>query len=149
MSLRRAQSSDVADIAAMMVAFNAFESIAFDPVRGAALLARLVDEPSLGFALVARDDAGAPLGYALVTFGFDLEYGGRDCFLTELFVREDARGGGHGAALLEAAAQEARREGAGAMHLQVRAENATARALYEGRGWRASTRVLMSRALGS
>lgn len=43
--------------------------------------------PELG-ALVVFD----PPGYAMISYGFDIEYAGRDAFLTELWLEPESRG---------------------------------------------------------
>ena len=41
-------------------------------------------------------DRDQPVGYAVLTFGFSLEYGGRDAILDELYFRQSHRGRGVG-----------------------------------------------------
>jgi ribosomal protein S18 acetylase RimI-like enzyme len=88
---------------------------------------------------------GAVAGYAIVTWGYDLEFAGRDSFLTELYVVPAQRRRGFGRHGLAAAEALARANGAHAMHLQVRDDNARARALYEASGFVAPPRRLMTK----
>lgn len=144
-ALRRATPADLAALLPRTRALNAHEGIAIDDEALAAALRRLLAEPALGGAwLVERD--GAPRGYAIVTFGYDLEFGGRDAYLTELWIDEDARGEGAGAAALGALPDVLRGLGVRALHLQVRPDN-PARRLYERSGFVASPRVIMTRRL--
>lgn len=53
------------------------------------------------------------------------------CYLEDLFVSPDSRGGGAGRALIEATADLARTAGAEKLYWHTRTENATARALYD------------------
>jgi ribosomal protein S18 acetylase RimI-like enzyme len=92
------------------------------------------------------EDAGAQLGYAIVTFGFDLEFGGRDAWLTELWVDEAARGRGAGSAALALLEPELRAHDVRAYHLQVRAENRALR-LYERAGFTRVPRLILTRRL--
>lgn len=85
-------------------------------------LARLLAHA--GVAVLA-DGVGAAVG----------QIAGGEGELLALGVREDARGRGWGAALLRALEDAAAREGAGVMHLDVSAENAAARELYEKAGY--------------
>lgn len=55
--------------------------------------------------------------------------------IANLAVDPDERGRRHGAALLDAALDEAHRLGAGEIFLEVRESNARARQLYESRGF--------------
>jgi GNAT superfamily N-acetyltransferase len=57
------------------------------------------------FALIAQDDTtGAPVGFALWFRNFSTWTGTHGVYLEDLFVRPQARGGGHGKALLAALA---------------------------------------------
>jgi ribosomal protein S18 acetylase RimI-like enzyme len=81
-----------------------------------------------------------------VTFGFDLEFGGRDAYLDELWIDAHARGCGAGGAALDALAAPLRALGVRALHLQVRPENPAMR-LYARSGFVASPRTVMTRRL--
>ena len=94
----------------------------------------------------ALERDGAAIGYAIVTYGFDLEFGGRDAFLTELWIDREARGGGAGSAALALLDPELRARGVNALHLQVRPDNPALR-LYQRAGFIASPRITMTRRL--
>lgn len=144
-ALRLATLDDLAELLPRTRALNAHEGIAIDPAVLEAALGRLLGDPGLGGVwLVERD--GAAVGYAIVTFGYDLEFGGRDAVLTELWIDPPARGNGAGSAALGLLDPELRARGVHALHLQVRPEN-PARRLYERRGFVASPRVVMTRRL--
>ena len=53
------------------------------------------------------------------------------CYLEDLFVRPDRRGGGVGRSLIAAAAGEAERVGASKLYWQTHSNNGTARGLYD------------------
>lgn len=143
--LRLAVVDDLAEVLPRTLALNAHESITVDPAALEAALARLLGDPALGGVwLVERD--GAAIGYAIVTYGYDLEFAGRDAFLTELWIDPAARGGGAGTAALELLGPELRARGVHALHLQVRPDNPALR-LYQRTGFTASPRITMTRAL--
>ncbi len=126
-------------------ALNAHEGIEIDDERLAAGLRRLLDDPGLGHVwLIER--SGAAIGYAIVTYGYDLEFGGRDAYLTELWIDPAQRGRGAATAALAQLADAVRARGVRALHLQVRPDN-PARRLYERAGFVASPRVVMTRRL--
>jgi ribosomal protein S18 acetylase RimI-like enzyme len=143
---RGAAGEDLPAVLEMMEDFNAAESIPFDRAVFQPRLERLGGDPALGRVLVFELD-GATAGYAIVTWGYDLEYGGRDAFLTELFVRSDRRGRGIGKQALAAAEEAARAGGAHALHLLVRHENAEALRLYGAAGYRTEPRAVMTKDL--
>jgi len=144
-SLRPANLGDLAELLPRTRALNAHEGIAIDPAALDSALAQLLGDPSIGGAwLVERD--GAAIGYAIVTFGYDLEFAGRDAYLTELWIDPPARGGGAGSAALRLLDPELRARGVHALHLQVRPDNPALR-LYERSGFVASPRLVMTHRL--
>ncbi len=143
-SLRRATVADVPVLLVRTAALNAHEGIAVDRTALEAALRVLLADPGVGGAWLIEDAAGAPVGYVMVTFGFDLEFAGRDAWLTEIWVDEAARGRGAGAAALALIDAEVRALGVRALHLQVRPDN-PARRLYERAGFAATPRLVMTR----
>ena len=129
----------------MTRALNAHEGIAIADDALAAALARLLADPELGRAWVIVD-GDARVGYAIVMFGYDLEFAGRDAWLTEIRVEPAHRGRGAASVALELVAAETRALGAGALHLQVRPEN-PARRVYERAGFAVVPRLVMTRRL--
>lgn len=148
--LRRASPADLPSILPRTRALNAHEGIAVaDDALEAALRALLLDTTLGGVWLIERlaDDAVAtPIGYAIVTFGYDLEFAGRDAWLTELWVDDDARNTGAGGTALAMLEIELRPLGIRALHLQVRPENPALR-LYERAGFTRSPRLILTRRL--
>ena len=148
--LRAGAPADVARLLPMMVAFNASEGITVDPELPGRAVARLLDDPELGrvwFIHGPHDDGRDPIGYAVLTFGYDLEFAGRDAFLTEIYLVPDARGAGRGRAALAAVEGAARALDVRAIHLMVRPENAVAHSLYTSSGYEAPPRLLLSKRL--
>ncbi|HEX4458345.1 MAG TPA: GNAT family N-acetyltransferase [Polyangia bacterium] len=141
MNARIAGVEDAERLLDLMEDFNRIESIPFArATMRQALLPLLAADNHLGRVVIADADA-ATIGYALVTFGYDLEYGGRDAWLTELYLVASARARGDGKRLLDDAVAVAKAAGAHAMHLQVRHENGVARAVYERAGFTVWTRL--------
>jgi ribosomal protein S18 acetylase RimI-like enzyme len=147
MRVRAAETADLPTLLARMLDFNREEGIAWSIESGEAPLRRLLESPELGVVGLA-ERAGACVGYFVVCFSFDLEWGGRDAFLTELFVAPDQRGQGLGSRLLVEAERIARAHGVAALHLAVRRENASALRVYQAAGFADSGRVLYSKPLG-
>jgi len=144
----QATSEHAHDILPLMVAFNQDESIPWRPEVMVPALHRLLNDKNLGLVLVARSGSSPGLvGYSLATFGYDIEFAGRDAFVTELFVESASRGRGLGRRLLEATLGHLRQNSVNAAHLVVRPENHRARALYESQGFHVSPRVLMTKHL--
>jgi len=144
--IRKATPDDLGAILPMMEAFNAFERIPWTRAAGEAPLRTLLSDASLGIVGLVEEGA-MPLGYFVVTFGYDLEWNGRDAFLTELFVVAEARGRGIGRIALERAESLAREHGVIALHLMVRLENENAHRLYLLAGYASPPRVLLTKLL--
>jgi ribosomal protein S18 acetylase RimI-like enzyme len=143
--LRLATPADLDALVPRTRALNDHEGITVptDTLREA--MGVLLRSPSLGGVwVITKDDAS--IGYAIVTFGFDLEFAGRDAWMTELWVDEAHRRTGAGAAAIELLIPELRVRDVGALHLQVRPEN-PARRLYERTGFVASPRTVMTRSI--
>ncbi|MGW7288037.1 N-acetyltransferase family protein [Streptomyces sp. NPDC054847] len=85
--------------------------------------------------LVAEDGHAAILGYIRLAAPTPLACNRHVRQIQGLAVAERARGRGVGRALLRAACDEARRQGAVRITLRVLAHNAPARALYEAEGF--------------
>jgi len=146
LSLRVATAADVVEILPRTRALQDHEGIEISDAALESALRTLLASPELGGVwLIVRDDA--TIGYAIVSYGFDLEFGGRDAFLTELFVDETARKSGAGSQALALLDPELRARGVRAVHLQVRPDNPAMR-LYERSGFVASPRRIMTRRLG-
>jgi ribosomal protein S18 acetylase RimI-like enzyme len=146
--IRPARLSDLPELVAMMGAFNRADHVPWRPKRVIPALRRLLREPRLGRVLVVQGRAGEHLhGYAVGTFGYDLEFAGPDAFVTEIFVRPAYRGTGEGRRLLDAITEAMRRGGASAIHLAVRRANRIARRLYETAGFAPIPRLVLSKRL--
>jgi GNAT superfamily N-acetyltransferase len=125
-------------------AYYAFDAIPFDrtAIRNAAL--ELLAHPSLGRAWLIEHE-GHPVGHVVLSFGFDLEFGGRQATITELFLAPASRSRGLGRATLHFIENVLRGHGIGALELQVERDNVEARAFYEHVGFEASARLPLSK----
>jgi ribosomal protein S18 acetylase RimI-like enzyme len=145
-TLRRAAPADAPQLLPMMAAFNRGEQIAVPGEVLVPALHRLLGSDALGRVWLIEAD-GEIVGYAVLTFGYDLEFGGRDAFLTELYLRPGARGRGLGRQALAAIEAAAVPLGVSAIHLMVRPENGPAVALYASAGYVSPPRAMLSKTL--
>lgn len=146
--IRPATADDADAVMRMMATFNTHESIAFSIEGLARSYGELLAHPEQGVILLA-EVGGVPAGYAVVSYGFDFEYGGRDAFLCELFVVERYRNKSVGRSLLGAVETHCQGAGVKALHLIVRSDNASAQILYRRNGFTFDPRLLMSKPLGA
>jgi diamine N-acetyltransferase len=127
----------------LVAAYYRFESIAYDTRVTGAALRRLLREKSLGRAWVI--DSGRELaGYTIITYNYDLEFGGIEAILTDLFIAQRHRRKGLGARMMKAVCVFCQREGIGALELQVNRSNEAAQAFYRALGFQALDRIVMS-----
>jgi ribosomal protein S18 acetylase RimI-like enzyme len=146
--VRPARASDAKALLAMMAPFNKSEGIPWRPRSVAGALRRLLADPRLGVVLIAESRSPRTIaGYVVATYNYDLEFAGSDAFVTELFVKPEARRSGIARQLLEAVTSKVRNAGAGALHLLVRPENRAARSLYRKAGFEEIPRRMMTKAL--
>src|SRR5215210_2563821 len=113
---RTAETSDADTLVEMMRDFNAHERIAFDEREVRAVLAQLLADDSHGLACLIHV-GGEVAGYFVLAFGFSVEFRGRDAFIDELFVKDEFRGRGLGAAAIRFAEGLCRARGVRALHL--------------------------------
>jgi ribosomal protein S18 acetylase RimI-like enzyme len=143
--IRSVDRSDVPLLLPLMEDFNRWEAIEWNQPRTEAAIDRLLDDPALGFMLVALTDR--IVGYAVVTYNFDLEFGGRDAIVTEVFVVPEVRRNGIGRKLMQVITERAMQEKLTSLHLAVRPENERARQLYTSEGYRLVPRLWMTKLL--
>lgn len=147
-AVRGAESRDLDVLLRLVEQFQEFERIPFDGAAARQHLARLLDEPPLGQVLLAELD-GRAIGYAILTYGYDLEFGGMDAYLTDLFLEDAQRDRGHGTWLLGEVEKAARRAGVKAVHLMVAPSNHRAHHVYYRAGFRASPRLFLTKLLAT
>ncbi len=144
--LAPAGPADCEALLPMLARFNASQGYAFDEAVARRALAALLARPELGRVYrILR--ASETAGYVALTFGWSLEWGGRDAFVDEIWVEPAHRQQGLARAALRALMEEARAAGVRALHLEVEADNEAGQALYRSEGFSGSERRLLSRRL--
>ena len=89
-----------------------------------------------GEYLLGAADDGPATGVCQLRFRWSVWKSAEDCWLEDLFVREEARRSGLGRALIEAALDRAGERGCKRIELDVNEDNEAALALYEACGFR-------------
>ena len=121
----------------LMVLITAFHTEAgieqSDAHRAAAITPLLEGSPHGAAYLIGPPRA--PIGYIVVCFGWSLEFGGMDGFVDELFIRPGVRRRGVASEVLISLPRALAGAGLKALHLEVAAENASARRLYKRAGF--------------
>ena len=131
-AIRRAEIADADDVGRLLHDFNTEYD---DYTPGPEAMGRRIGQLlASGDVTVLLGGAG-PDGLALLRFRPSLWSETLDCYLEELYVVPDLRGRGLGQALMEAAMDTAREEGAAHMDLGTAETDTAARALYEKLGF--------------
>jgi ribosomal protein S18 acetylase RimI-like enzyme len=148
-AFRSASLADVPAILAHQRAYYAAEGYAFDEAVARAAIEGLLADPERGrLWVLAEGGRDSPIvGYLAVTFGWSLEWGGRDAFVDELYLAPSHRGSGIGRTAIALAEDACRAAGVRALHLEVERENARGRALYARAGFADTDRLLLTRRL--
>ena len=142
MNVRTATSDDREVVLELVAEFHEFAGYSFD-----AFVQRAVEELAARHrwsVILLADQNDQSVGYGAVCYGFSVEFGGRDAFVDELYVRPSARGRGVGRALLEEMIGHCRAQGIRAVHLEVDDGNDRAAALYERVGFERQASAIMT-----
>jgi GNAT superfamily N-acetyltransferase len=127
----------------MMTEFYAESAYPLDAARARIAFEQLLADPRSGQVWLLLWDA-QPAGYVVMTLGYSMEYGGRDAFVDDLFVRPTHRGRGLGTLGLAQVRAACHELGVRALHLEVGHDNDRAAALYRRAGFVANDRRLLT-----
>ncbi len=143
-NFRQAGAAEADLLVTLMRELYAHERIEFAERVARKALAQLLADETLGRVWLIEVDDGAA-GYVVLTYGFSLEFHGRDALIDELFINERWRGRGVGRRVLEFVAAHCRAAGIAAVHLAVEHENERAASVYRAAGFRAHARHVMTK----
>lgn len=145
---RLAGPADVPTLVALMTEFYAEADFPLPAAPARRAFAALLAAPQLG-AVWLGEAGGAPVGYAVLTLAFSMEYGGLRGFVDDLYVHPEARGRGVAAALLGAVREACGALGVRALLVEVGPDNATARRVYARAGFADSGHLLLTMPLAA
>jgi ribosomal protein S18 acetylase RimI-like enzyme len=145
-AVRQAGKADLPVLLTLMNEFYAEAGYPLNLDRARAAFLPLLGPGHLGQVLLI-EVGGEAAGHLVLTFGYSMEYGGRNAFVDDLFIRPAFRGRGLGAHIVAQARTICEELGVRAMHLEVARDNAAAQAVYRGAGFRETERQLLTLAL--
>jgi ribosomal protein S18 acetylase RimI-like enzyme len=143
--LRIATEADIPELVPRSSALQRHENIDVSDAELERALREFLADPRLGVVFMIEEDS-VVVGYTFLSYSYDLEFAGREAWLTEIFIDEAARGRGGGSHALSLLEPELRARGVRAYHLQVRSDN-PAKRLYERAGMTVVPRLIMSKRL--
>jgi ribosomal protein S18 acetylase RimI-like enzyme len=130
--VRRAEAADADAIGRLLYDFNREYD---EPTPPPDAVAKRIRELLSGGDTVVLVGGVGPDGLAVLRFRPSIWSEALECYLAELYVVPDRRGHGLGRALMEAAMDTARAEGADYMDLGTGEDDVAARSLYESLGF--------------
>jgi diamine N-acetyltransferase len=143
-TFRLATPTDIALLIDFMRQFYAIDQYSFDEHIARTALGQLLREHTLGRVWLITTE-NETIGYIVVTFGYSLEYHGRDSFIDELFVTEKYRNRGVGTKAMQFVLDQCPNLGIHALHLEVERSNVAGQALYQHVGFEDRNRHLMTK----
>ena len=123
---------DLPDLLPLMRGYCDFYEVAPADDALLAMSRVLIDDPERqGVQLIARDDGERAVGFATIFWTWSTLSADRLAVMNDLFVSEDARGGGVADALIAACTEQCRERGVPELAWQTAKTNLRAQAVYE------------------
>jgi ribosomal protein S18 acetylase RimI-like enzyme len=146
-NFKPAVSDDIITILKFIKNFYGMNSYPFHEEKVGESVRNLIKNINLGRIWIIEFDSKS-VGYIVLTFGYSIEYKGRDAFIDELYIEEEFRGRGIGRGTVDFVIKESEKLGIKAVHLEVERNNDAAKNLYEKYDFKDNGRTLMTRWIG-
>jgi GNAT superfamily N-acetyltransferase len=141
--MRQATPQDVERLVDLMAEFYGESDYPLNRKRAADAFNTLLSDERLGRVWIVEADS-ENVGYIVLTLGYSMEYGGRDAYVDDLFVRRSFRNAGLGTAALEEVRKFCQRIGVRALHLELARDNHPAQVVYRRAGFVDTDRQLLT-----
>lgn len=140
-----ATKEDLAHCLEMIEDFYSLDDYPFNRNKVKKNFGEITSSDHLGkFWLIIHED-GSIIGYLIFTYGYSFEYGGRDAFIDEFYLKSDFRNQGYGTKVLVMLEEVAVDLGVNAIHLEVEKTNSSGNKLYAKSGFIANNRSLLTK----
>jgi len=141
---RPANESDTEMLITLMSELYKHDNSYFDEANTRKALPKIFSDESAGrvFMILLGEEI---VGYTVLTFGFSLEFHGRDAFIDELYLCEPYRKQGLGRKTISFLEEICKSYGVDALHLEVERENTNAQGVYRRIGFKDHSRYLMTK----
>jgi len=143
---RKAKISDIDVLLEFMREYYEYDHLAFDQRAARSALEGILENDLFGYIWLIHHESEA-VGYVVLTYGYSLEFHGRDAFVDELYIRENYRGRGLGTATLAFIENNCRSLGIQSLRLEVERNNTKAQGLYRKLGFKDHDRYIMTKRL--
>lgn len=128
-AVRVATAEDIGSLVLLMEEFYAESGYQLDTRWATSSFATLLSKPNWGGAWLALS-GGQPIGHAVLSVRYTMEYGGLSGYVDDLFVRPSFRRRGVAHALLDALFADCGVRGCRSVQVEVGGENAAALGVY-------------------
>jgi len=145
-TLRRATMTEIAILTRFIQRYFAYDHLTFDRNAIRSGLKQLLKNRSIGQAFLVISNS-KPVGYTILIDSFDLEFGGRVAFVTDLYLEPDFRRRGIGTEVLKQLEHFCRERGMKTIELQAERRNRAALSFYRRQGFQRHDRVALSKPL--
>jgi len=143
---KKVRVSDIDTLVEFMREYYEYDHLAFDQCAARSALEGILGNDSFGCLWLIHYGSEVA-GYVACTFGYSLEFHGRNAFVDELYIRESYRGRGLGTETLVFIEDTCRSLGIRALHLEVERGNTRAQSLCRKLGFKDHDRYLMTKRL--
>jgi ribosomal protein S18 acetylase RimI-like enzyme len=143
-TLRIAACADADLLVQFMRELYEHDHLPFNEPAARQALEKILQDHSLGRVWLIQNDEQA-IGYVVLTFGYSLEYHGRDAFVDEIYIRTSHRGKGIGTQIIKFVEEACRELEVQALHLEVERANTNAQAFYHKVGFEEHDRYLLTK----
>lgn len=144
MEFIKAKKEHLEEFLTMMEDFYQMNEYSFSEHRAADSFLEIIANDALGKVWLIGHNHHI-IGYLIFTYGFSFEYGGRDAFVDEIYLKADFRNQGFGTMILETLDFLAKKENVKAIHLEVERLNSSGNKLYLKSGYSGNDRTLLTK----
>ncbi len=144
MELKEAKLTDQEQCLQMIEDFYRLDAYPFNQHQASANFKEFLSNDQLGKFWLIQEGAEV-IGYLILTYGYSFEYGGRDAFIDEFYLKETFRGKGIGTEVLTSLNLQVKKLRVRAIHLEVEKTNTAGNMLYKKTGFKGNNRSLLTK----
>lgn len=144
--LQKAVLKDIPEMLDMMEHLYAIHQYRFNELQAKKNLREFIPKGDLGAVWLVKGGAFT-VGYVIMCTGYSFEFGGKDAFIDELYIKKVYRDNGYGQQVMAMMEQEALKMEVKALHLEVELDNLAALTLYRKKGFKGKKSALLSKRL--
>lgn len=143
-TFRIAEISDTEILMKFIQEFYDFDKYPFNDCTVRTTLAKILNNDGLGRVWLIQHGSEA-IGYIILTFGYSLEYQGRDAFIDEFYIKANCRGQGVGISTIKFTESVCPSLGIHGIHLEFERQNTVAQSFYRKVVFKDQERYLMTK----